>query len=253
MTALKQRTVLILIIITALLTAIAAALFYYGWLRFNYVSFDEFPVQGLDVSHHQGKIDWEKVKNTGFKFVFIKATEGGSFVDPRFRYNRENAGKNGLIVGAYHYFTFRKTGAEQAKNFIATVPYDNTSLPPVVDLEFMGNSGNRLTRQALHRELSDFIGIVEKKYRKRPVLYSTYEFYDYYLAGAFKDHPLWIRDIFKRPGLIDKRNWTFWQYANRARVDGIPNYVDLNVFNGNEEKFTVFPGNRDWRARVQGH
>ena len=218
-------------------SAVVGFLFYFGYLRFNYVDVAEFPVQGLDVSHHQGSIDWEKVGRGNFRFAFIKATEGGSHVDSRFRFNWVNARKNGLCVGAYHFFTFKKSGREQARNFVAAVPRDNASLPPVVDLEFMGNGGNRLSGKELLVRLSDFLHVVENHYHKKPILYTTHEFYEYYLAGRFTEYPLWVRDIFRRPRLIDGRTWSFWQYANRARVNGIKKYVDLNAFNGSEREF----------------
>jgi lysozyme len=240
MTSKKSKLAsLICLLVTSM--AIALSMFYFGYVRFNYVDISEFPVQGLDVSHHQGAIDWKKAKNSRFKFVFIKATEGGDFVDPKLNYNRGNASKNGFLVGAYHFFTFRKPGAEQARNFIAAVPNDKKSLPPVIDLEFMGNSETRLSREELRKELSDFIGIVEARYNKKPILYTTYEFYEFYLEGYSDRYLIWIRDIFKKPDFI---NWTFWQYANRARIEGIEQYVDLNVFNGSEDEFNnLFHGN----------
>ena len=237
MPAVKKRTLVAPVFVALLSVALVASLFYSGYLRCNYISFARFPVQGLDVSHHQGRIDWRKVKAGKFAFVFIKATEGGDLVDHEFRTNWVNARKNGFAVGAYHFFTFKKSGREQAKNFCNTVPIDDGSLPPVVDLEFMGNSSSRSSRAELHKELSDYITIVDDKYHRKPVLYTTYEFYDRYLAGTFAAYPVWIRDIWKMPCLIDNRKWTFWQYANRARIDGIGRYVDLNVFNGNEEEF----------------
>ncbi len=235
-----------LIILTCfflLSTIVFLLLFYYGYLRFNYVNLVRFPIQGLDVSHHQGKIEWNKLDISKFKFVFIKSTEGGNLVDPKFQFNWINAHNNGFFVGAYHFFTFKKSGMEQAHNFINTVPNNIKSLPPVVDLEFMGNSKIKLSKSKLFNELSNFINIVEKQYHKKPILYSTYEFYEYYLIGHFNNYPIWIRDIFKKPKLIDNRNWTFWQYANRARIPWIENYVDLNVFNGNEDEFINFINN----------
>jgi len=212
-------------------------LFLHGYLRFNYVSFKRFPIQGLDVSHHQGHIKWNELQNSNYKFVFIKATEGADFVDPKFHYNWENARKNGFYVGAYHFFTLNKTGVDQANNFANTVPFNSKSLPPVIDLEFMGNNKNHFSKLELVNELNAFITIIEKKYHKKPVLYSTYEFYDYYLFENYNNYTIWIRDIFREPELSDNKQWTFWQYTNRARIEGIQNFVDLNAFHGGMEDF----------------
>jgi lysozyme len=228
-----------LVFVVSFLFAMISLLFsfYYGYLRFNYPSQSRFPVQGLDVSHYQGHIDWDKVRGSKLTFVFIKATEGAHFVDPEFRYNWDNAQKSGLYVGAYHFFTLNKTGKEQAINFSNCVPYRTNSLPPVIDLEFMGNSKNHFSRLQLLKELTDFITVIETKYHKKPILYSTYEFYEFYLIGNFQDYPIWIRDIYTEPGLIDARPWTFWQYTNRGKIDGIQNFVDLNAFNGHMSDF----------------
>ncbi len=231
------NTIRIVIGACLLSSSIILALVYLGFLRFNYADFSEYPVQGPDVSRHQGSIGWDTLRRSGYTFAFIKATEGGDWVDPRFHENWRNAQKAGLAVGAYHFFTFRKSGAEQARNFINTVPADGKSLPPVIDLEYMGNSRDPLSKSRFRAELSEFISIIEKKYHRKPILYSTYEFYGHYLEGHYDDHPLWIRDIFFRPRLKHNRKWTFWQYANRGRVDGIKTYVDLNAFNGGMDEF----------------
>ena len=100
---------------------------------------DAYPVRGIDVSNHQGLIDWRRVAADDVSFAIVKATEGGDWVDKSFARNIAAAKEAGLAVGAYHFFTFCRPGAEQAQNFIATVPSDPALLPPVVDIEFVGN------------------------------------------------------------------------------------------------------------------
>jgi lysozyme len=214
-------------------------LFYFGILRFNYPSRAHFPVHGLDVSHHQGKIEWNMIDTNSYSFVFIKASEGGDFVDPRFHTNFPDAVKNGFVTGAYHFFTFRTKGSAQAENFLREISsYD--SLIPVVDLEYMGNSKIHLAPAELEGELEDFLDAVESEKGCVPVLYTTFEFYNKYLIGKFEKYPIWIRDIFTKPELPDKRFWYFWQFSNRGRVAGVNSYVDLNVFNGTESEWKSF-------------
>ncbi|WP_291093980.1 MULTISPECIES: GH25 family lysozyme [unclassified Empedobacter] len=212
-------------------------LFYIGILRFNYPSSKKYPIQGIDVSNHQNLIEWEKIDKTKIHFVYIKATEGGDFKDKRFDYNWKNAKKNRFFVGAYHFFTFCKTGEEQANNFIETVPIEQNNLPPVIDLEYGGNCKLVKSKNELISEIKIFENIIHSHYNKKPILYVTEEFYNDYLIGQFEENMIWFRDIYKKPTIKDNRHWDFWQFANRAHIKGINTYVDLNVFNGNQEDF----------------
>lgn len=212
-------------------------LFYYGVLRFNYPSLSSYPVQGLDVSHHQGVINWSKIDTTQFQFVFIKASEGESFVDKRFLNNWQAAQKQGLQVGAYHFFTFCKTGAVQAKNFINVVPKQATALPPVIDLEYDGNCSKNKSKAQLLHEIQAMEAILFQHYQKKPIFYVTENFYNDYLIGQFLNNPLWYRNIYNKPSIKDNRSWLFWQFSNRGKVEGINGFVDLNVFAFSQTQF----------------
>lgn len=214
-----------------------------GWLRLNYPSREQYPFAGVDVSHHRGDIDWAAARSDGVAFAYIKATEGGDFVDPRFHENWEKARAAGLVVGAYHFFTFCRDGASQARHFLATVPRAVDSLPPAVDLEFTGNCSRAPVWSDLSRELHAFLELVRAAYGREPVLYMTREFFDAYLRDApdqFRSSPLWVRDVFRSPRWLAGRSWTVWQYANRGRVRGIAGPVDLNVFQGDPAAWTAF-------------
>ncbi len=217
------------------ITAITVIVLYFnGYWRFNYPKLSKYPIRGIDVSHHQGKIDWSKVKEENFNFVFIKATEGGDFSDPEFKRNWEEASKVGLSKGAYHFFTFCKPGIEQAYNFINTVPVEPNALPPAIDFEFIGNCSKRPEKGLVLKELFAFIGEIEEKYGKSPIIYVTYDSYNQYLKGEIDKYNIWIRDIFFSPSLPDEQEWTFWQYGDRGQVRGINGPVDLNVFINNK-------------------
>lgn len=206
-------------------------LLYDGLIRFNYPDKNDFPIRGIDISHHQGNILWDKLKTEDISFIIIKATEGGDYKDPLFQKNWTNSKMNGYKTGAYHFYRLCKNGKEQAVNFIETVPNDPDNLPPTIDLEFGGNCETNKSQKQILNEVSEFLELLELHYRKRPIIYATQEFYDEYLPGQFKKHPVWIRDIFKKPKLKD-RQWSIWQFANRGHVNGIATYVDLNVLNG---------------------
>ncbi|TGN01824.1 glycoside hydrolase family 25 protein [Leptospira yasudae] len=200
-----------------------------GWIWFVSPSPEIYPIRGIDVSNHQGKIDWGAVPKSEISFVFIKATEGGDFVDRSFAFNWKEAKRNGFPVGAYHFFTLCKSGKEQAENFIRTVPKEVDSLPPVVDLEFVGNCKERPPVENVSSEIADFLKVVDSHYGKKTILYLTYEFIDLYIGSNFQDRPVWIRDIFKHPNTFSDIRWILWQYHSRGRVRGIDGPVDLNV------------------------
>lgn len=212
--------------------------YFSGYWRFNYPDKDKYPIRGIDVSHHQGKIDWNRLEGQDVCFAYIKATEGGDFKDPAFLYNWKEAARNGLARGAYHFFTFCKPGIEQARNFIDAVPVVHNALPPAIDFEFTGNCRDRPQKEALLKELYVFINEIEEIYGESPVIYVTYESYDRYLNGEIDQYHVWVRDIFGTPQLSDGKGWTFWQYADRGRLIGINGLVDLNVVNGVNKKAT---------------
>ncbi|WP_210405324.1 glycoside hydrolase family 25 protein [Limnobaculum zhutongyuii] len=210
---------------------------YSGYIRFNYPSLTEYPIQGIDVSHHQNEINWQQLDKERVRFVFIKATEGSDFKDNSFTANWRHAGEQGFVVGAYHFFTFCRSGEEQAINFIETVPKVANMLPPVIDLEYGGNCQLTTGKEQVLAEIAILIERLEVFYQKKPILYVTQEFFDDFLVGKFEQNPLWIRNIYRRPALKDRRPWMFWQYANRGRLSGIETVVDLNTFNGTKEEF----------------
>lgn len=187
-----------------------------------------YPVQGIDVSHHQGEIAWPSVAADSVDFAYIKATEGGDFRDPRFAENWTGASAAGLRRGAYHFFTLCRLASDQASNFIATVPRDPQALPAAVDLEFGGNCAERPSRSVLLAELKMFIAEVEAHTGKPVLIYTTREFEEYYQLTAAIDRPLWLRRIAFPPD-FGARPWVMWQASNFRSVDGISGRVDWNV------------------------
>lgn len=236
----NKKTILISLVVIGLVAILLIGLryaFYQGYIRMNYPSFDEYPVQGIDVSHHQRYIDWGKLDKQAVQFVFIKATEGGNHKDSLFQQNWRLARYHGIPCGAYHFFTFCKDGDEQARNYIHYVPKDSIDLPPIIDLEYGGNCMKENWKEDLIVEIDKYFEIIEDHYQQKVIIYTTNEFYKNYLIGQFPDNPIWIRDILSEPNLPDGRKWLFWQYTNRGRLDGIETNVDLNAFVGSKEEF----------------
>lgn len=236
----KKRFVIYSIIGAALFVSVGGYLYYAynkGYIRMNYPSFDEYPVQGIDVSHHQQKIDWAGLDRKAVQFAFVKATEGGNHKDSLFQHNWREAIRHDIPVGAYHFFTFCKDGDAQARNYIHYVPKDSIDLPPIIDLEYGGNCQKDNRKEDIVAEINKYLEIIENHYQRKVLIYTTNEFYKNYLVGQFPDNPIWIRDILSKPKLPDGRKWLFWQYTNRGRIEGINTVVDLNAFVGSREEF----------------
>jgi lysozyme len=190
-----------------------------------------YSVEGLDVSNHQGKIDWENIDEK-YMFVFVKATEGDTFVDKQFEKNAESVKKTGRILGAYHFFHFNYKGIDQADNFINTAG-NIIDLPPVIDFEFSGNPGN-YKKEIILEELRNCVNRLEEHYKHGVIIYTTRSAYKYIIKDNF-NNPIWYRSILF-PLNKNIKNVKFWQYHNSARINGIKGHVDLNVFKGNIEE-----------------
>lgn len=181
-------------------------------------------VHGIDVSHHQGWIDWPTVGASGIDFAFLKATEGTTHVDRRFRQNRQRA-RDHVPVGAYHYFSACRGGAEQADHFLALVP-EPGELPAVLDVEAdpRCNRGDRL--EGIEQQVGAWLDRVEDAHGTRPLLYSNRAFHDRHLREVHADR--WIASYSRDPG----GDWVFWQYTSDGRVPGVVGPVDRNVYAG---------------------
>jgi lysozyme len=224
----KPKLKILLIIASGVLLLSGLSL-YFGYVRFNYPSKARFPIRGIDISHHQGKIFWERLKKESIDFVIIKATEGGDYRDALFQKNLDSAGKYGYKVGVYHFYRFCTDYSRQVENFKIGIEYGRQDIPPTVDLEFGGNCKTDKSREQIISDVKMFLIEVEKIAKAKPNLYATFDFYDKYLRDDFREYPIWIRDLFHEPKLEGNRKWSIWQFANRGRLKGISGYVDMNT------------------------
>jgi lysozyme len=185
-------------------------------------------VRGVDVSHHQGVIDWVRVRRDGIEFAYLKATEGSSFTDPRFVASMRAAMSAGLRVGGYHYFTLCSPGVPQAEHFADVLGSTGSrgSMPPAVDLELLGNCDDPPARVDLLREVRAFVDTVEARTGQRVVVYAYPEFEERFRIATALQRRQWVRDIGSTP---PTRKWWIWQKDDRAGIDGIAGPADLNV------------------------
>ncbi len=205
----------------------------------------DYPVNGIDVSKYQGNVDWNAVAGAGVKFAWIKASEGGDRVDPMFQANWNAARTAGVARGAYHFMYWCRDSLEQIKWMEQNVPVEPDALPPVLDLEATPDS--RTCRRHLEKEptlveVRVALQEMERYFGKRPVIYTSVDFYEAILSdGAFSDYPMWVRSTKHHPAVrYGSRKWVFWQYQADGRIPGIDGKVDRNVFHGTEDQWKEF-------------
>ena len=197
-----------------------------------------YEIHGIDVSRYQEVINWEEVKDMEVKdikigFAFIKATEGRFLVDPRFRGNWLQAGKQNIPRGAYHFFIPGKNPERQAKNFMGMVSLRPGDLPPVLDVEITRN----LSVKQMQKEVQTWLDMVEARYNTKPIIYTNISFYEKYFKGKFDDYPLWIAHYLQPDKPRTDQDWIIWQHSESGRVNGIKSLVDFNVFSGDSTDF----------------
>lgn len=241
-------------IITAVLIAIVSTGAYYFFLRPYFYRWKPcqgtkeygvclpsgFLCYGIDVSHHQGNIEWERVarssKENGYpiRFAIMKATESNTFTDPDYNDNIINARKAGFVCGVYHFYDPGVSPLKQAQHYINTVKLQKGDFVPVVDVERAGY------RSAdLRKDLLVYLKAIESHYNVKPIIYASAKFRRRHLNSAELDsYPFWVAHYYVVRPVTDKR-WQIWQFTDHASVDGIREYTDFNVFKGSEADFNA--------------
>ena len=189
-------------------------------------------VFGIDISHYQGKIDWVKATKIQdsfpISFVFIHATAGSVKTDRKFKHNWKHAKKQNIIRGAYHYYRPNENSILQANNFIKTVKLKTGDLPPVLDIEDIPRIQSM---ENLKLGLKKWLLKVEKHYGIKPIIYSGESFYNDFLYNEFPEYTCWVANYNFYVENMDK-DWNFWQFTDKGSVNGIKEFVDVNIYNG---------------------
>lgn len=195
---------------------------------------------GLDISHHQGYIDWDSVATSKhpIEFVFIRATDGSRILDREFHRNwEESQGKN-FIRGVYHFYRPNQSSTSQFNLFKSHVYLRKGDLPPVLDLERNSLFG----RENLLRGVKNWLKLAEKHYGIKPIIYANLDFYKrYFTSKEFKSYHFWIAAYSGRHRISDVP-WSFHQFTEFIYVKGIEGNVDGDDFNGDRkalEKLTL--------------
>lgn len=221
-----------------LLSFLALGVFgYLLWLQSNYktsVDFNSsipegFNSLGIDVSHHQGKIDWSKLFDTinvkpTINFVYVKATEGSDHLDTQWEYNRKSLLELDITHGAYHFFQSKKLPIPQAEHFLNHWKPNENDLPPVLDVEVEG-----FDDEDLRHKVKRWLTLVEEKSGMRPIIYTSHSFYQKKFKGHFPNHKFWIASYSRNPRIEKDPAILHWQFTERATLPYHSTLVDLNV------------------------
>lgn len=184
------------------------------------------PCEGIDVSHYQGNINWSKVaQNKDITYAYIKSSEGSTIQDDTYKYNIKEARKEGLKVGAYHFYRANVDPQEQLENMTSIVKKSDIDLLPIIDVERIGKN---ISKAQFVNKLKTFMNAVTKHYGRKPILYTFVNFYNKYLADeGFDEYKLMIA-FYKdyEPELKDGKKYIIWQYSSTGNITGIRGDVD---------------------------
>lgn len=202
---------------------------------------DMYEIRGLDLSAHNGDVDFDKVREAGYEFVYLKATEGVRFKDVRFERNAAAARRAGLKVGAYHFFRFDSPAYMQALNLAHSVRMQPVDLPLVIDIEQWTNPTGHSADSVL-RHAAQMARVLESQ-GHRVMFYTNKQGQTRWMKRDLEEYPLWICSLIDIP---NPRAYALWQHSHSGSVPGVRGNVDLNVFCGSRE---------EWESRmlVPGH
>ncbi len=186
--------------------------------------------QGIDVSGWQGNINYAEVKNSGIEIVYMKSSEGRSFVDPYFNQNYTNAKANGLKVGFYHYLIARSNeeAIEEARFFVSVISGKEPDCRLAMDFESFGN----LSVEEINQIGITFMTAVQNLSGKEVIIYSNTNDARNIFSGELTNYPLWVAqyEVYEPTPNGKWSTWAGWQYTSTAEVAGISGHVDRNKF-----------------------
>lgn len=253
----KKKIIITLIITIILVLILLTTLYLNGFIILTNGEATQYEVKGIDVSNYQGEIDFNKIEEQGISFAFIKATEGSSYIDEYFSSNYENIKNTNLVIGIYHFFSFESSGEDQFSNYkstVGTIENDDNLMLPIIDIEYYGDyKKNNPNKEEVEKELQTMLDEMEKEYKLKPIIYTTQSFYNKYIENNFQDYDIWIRNILVKPNLEEGRNWTFWQYTDKGKLEGykgVEKFIDLNVFNGSKEDFNNYLNSKKEEKKI---
>jgi len=185
-----------------------------------------FNSYGIDVSHHQGEIDWDLFftsRDSMINFIYCKATEGLHHVDSKWEQNRAALNGRKPRLGAYHFFLPNKDAKQQAAHFLVNYRAKTNYLPPVIDVEIETDFNSELIKN-----VTIWLNYVESRVKQRPIIYTSHHLYKTIFEGKLNGYKFWIANYNKNPSGLEDTNIVLWQYTDKGSLAGITEDVDLN-------------------------
>lgn len=197
------------------------------------------PLQGIDVSGHQGNVNWSSYRAQGKKFAYIKATEGTGYTNPYWSSQFSGSYKAGLVRGSYHFARpDLSSGSSQARFFAGNGggwSGDGKTLPGALDMEFnpAGSTCYGKSQSAMTSWIKDFVRTYHAKTSRYPVIYTAKSWWDQCVGGGHglqKVSPIWVARYNSYAGALPSGwgNYTFWQYSDQP--------IDKNEFAGSSDR-----------------
>lgn len=188
--------------------------------------------QGIDVSKYQGNINWKKVsKSKKVKFVYIRATEGTSIRDPRYKANVDSARKYKIYVGSYHVYSSKTTAYQQFANFKSVVSKKKQDLIPVLDIEGYHSGNLNMAR------VNKLLELMEKEYGAKPMIYTSEKVYREHFSGKrYRSYHIFVAKYKGTPSI----RYTLWQHSKTGRISGISGDVDLDKFHKKHSLYDLY-------------
>lgn len=184
-------------------------------------------IHGIDISHHQKDINWNATGLKKMAYCYIKATEGGTWVDPNYEKYMRACHEHDIMVGSYHFYRPKIEQQKQLDNFLIQCNPNAQDLIPMIDIE----TASGMEVKEFQDSLKKFLKLFKKVYRVKPLIYSGTNFYNKYLKKQVKRYPLMIAQYSKNePKLADKHKILMWQYSGSGRVKGVKGDIDKSRF-----------------------
>lgn len=195
----------------------------------NYTNNANLVYDGIDVSNYQKDINWRATaEDPSIKYVYVKATEGATHKQHRYRANIENARRHGVKVGSYHFLSTTSPIQKQFENFISMAKPEEQDLIPLLDVET--HSG--WNAKQLQDSVKLFCQLLEDYYGCKPMIYTNVSYFNTLLGYDFRNYPLFIARYSKsEPQLNFGAKWILWQFSDCGIISGIDAKVDLSRFN----------------------
>jgi lysozyme len=206
---------------------------------------------GIDVSRHQGTMNWDKAAAEGVTFAAIRATIGNYYTDTKFEENWTGAKNAGIYVTAYHVVLPDQTARSQIDRFLDVLGsrIAQADLPLAMDVE-LDRGESRAVITKVVRQCLEF---TEEVANRKPMIYTRASFFNWYVepSPVWAEYDLWIARYASQPWFGDSDpykprdwdTWRFWQYSDRGDGDkyGAESLsIDHNWFNGDKAALDAY-------------